>query len=501
MARSLQERLRALHASVGGPGSVRTPDDQENGGGLGVTQSPAEHERADAPAPGPGPGQSGPFDSQASVARPGEQASERKSGSSGPSVEQEPASETWQTETWKTETWQTETWQTEAFRDEGFVEVTQGVWHREIRYDILTRHGDLRFADMAFADLGTLHRLAKLPDTASLAVERLRFYDTETTGLGTGAGTFPFLHAVGQFEDDEFVVHQYFLADYSGESELLEILQTCHFTDGTPIVSFNGKSFDWPLLVSRLTLHRVKPPLVYHLDLLYPSRRLWRQTLQRVSLGSVESYALGLERTDDLPGKEAPLRYFEFVADGDLSGLVPVFHHNATDVCSLVTLACRLAEIVRGTTGVDAASEWTALGRIYDEWNESNLAAHCFHEAITRPDVSWRELWFHSLHCKRQGDIQTAVTAWLEMAQRYPWSVLPCVELAKAYEHRCGELVEAMRWTREAKLRTIRYAPTKGRGEAGVDNRILSALEHRLQRITRKLSARGDASASAAAHT
>ncbi len=450
MARSLSERLRALQASVGGPGS--TPDSGSDGTSSDRVGS------LDAP----------------------------RSIPSSEEVEQPVCQSKFESEC-RAE---------HEFAEEGYSEIGKGVWHRTLRYDILVAHGDHRFADLCEADLGGLLKAAKLSDLVQLQAQDLRFYDTETTGLGTGAGTFPFLHAVGRFEEDEFVVHQYFLADYAAECELLTVMIHDHFSDGVTVVTFNGKSFDWPLLSNRLTMHRLEAPVVFQLDLLYPSRRLWRQTLTRVSLGAVESAILGLERLDDLPGKEAPMRYFEYVSDGILSRLVPVFDHNATDVCSLVTLAGHLADILSGRTSVHAASEWSALGRLYDEWNESDLALRCFHQAVDCPDASWREHWLHSLHCKRRGDVDTAVETWLRMADHYPWSVPPCVELAKVYEHRIGDFQAALMFAREAKNRMLRYSRDAGvegngtpRYNGGADERIVSALQHRMARIERKLSA------------
>lgn len=402
---------------------------------------------------------------------------------------------------------------------------TSGTWHRAFRTDILSYHGPIRFADVFTCDTHQLGRAAKI-DIADF--QDLRFYDTETTGLGSGAGTIPFLHAIGRFEEDEFVVHQYFLADYSAEGALLQRILEEHFVPrndlsgrdddalampatSATIVSFNGKSFDWPLLRNRLTMHRLTEPAVNHLDLLYPSRRLWRQRIGRVSLGHVETEILGLERLNDVPGREAPDRYFGFVDNGDADPLIPVFDHNATDVCSLVTLMTVLCDILAGRQAPEAASEWTALARLYDEWQESDLAVHCFARATECPDASWREHWLRSLHHKRRGEWEEAHRLWITMADRWPWSVPPCVELAKLLEHRLRRYDDALRWAREAKRRA-RQAPqepaggqvggqvAQGTGMAqgtggtwGQTADLVALLEHRIARVERKLtrSARG----------
>ncbi|MCL6451996.1 MAG: ribonuclease H-like domain-containing protein [Alicyclobacillus sp.] len=385
--------------------------------------------------------------------------------------------------------------QTDPFAALGFTpDPASGILRRELRLDLLMRHGRARFADLLELDLAGLCRLAKVPPCRPSS---LRFYDTETTGLGTGAGTVPFLHAVGWMEEDEFVVTQYFLRDYGEESRLLETLLANHLTgpDGIAVVSFNGKSFDWPLLKSRLAMHRLPVPDVPQVDLVHPSRRFWKQMLPRVSLGNVEASVLGLVRTDDLPGSEAPSRYFEFVADGDPARLGPVFDHNAADVCSLVALTVHLAGVVNGSIPLEHASEWAALGRVFDEWDETAWASRCFESATACPDVSWREVWLHSLHCKRLRAWATAEALWLNLTQRHEWTVRPCVELAKLYEHQRRDFAAALHWAETARRRAAAFPGGVRHSSAGLaatvartaQSDVLRALDKRIERILRKM--------------
>lgn len=349
------------------------------------------------------------------------------------------------------------------------------VYRRDLRYDSLTIHGQSRFTDLRHTDLSALAKTAKVE--GPVRPERMRFYDTETTGLGTGAGTFPFLHAVGQLEDDEWVVYQYFLDDYGQEAALLRILWETHFSHpDTVIVTYNGKSFDWPLLKTRLVMHRMAESAGQaHIDLVHPSRRLWKRKLPNVSLNQVEASLLKLVRVADLPGKEAPARYFAYMNDGDHTHIEPVLAHNATDVCSLATLTCLIADIISGKREVDSSSEWVALGQWYDEWRAFDLADRCYAEANHCPDADWKSHWVSALYHKRRGQWKDAVRLWTAMVDLYPWSIQPLVELAKYAEHHERDYVAAERWTELA----IRRSESAG-------ERLTDPLRTRLKRIQSK---------------
>ena len=382
---------------------------------------------------------------------------------------------------------------------------------RQLRFDLLSMHGEHRFSDVLDCDLTALWKVTRAhPAPPEVHAERLRFYDTETSGLGTGAGTFPFLHAVGRIEEDEFVVTQYFLNDHAEEPALLAALVEQHFSSGRElVVTFNGKSFDWPLLRNRLVMHsrgfamqayaaaEARPKLdvadVQQVDLLYPARRLWRTKLQSVSLRNVEAHVLGLRRVDDVPGKEAPARYFAWRDDQPDAGLQPVFDHNAADVCTLVGLAARLAEILTGRRAVDSAGEFVALGRWHDEWQEHELAIRCYTAATHCLDATWQTYWSRGQLCKRTGRWDEAVDVWGLMADKFAWSIPPLVELAKHAEHRLRDLEAAERWTRLALARAVERGarlrhpvavpPVPGEPPG---SGVLETLQHRLRRVQRK---------------
>ncbi len=192
------------------------------------------------------------------------------------------------------------------------------------------------------ADLG---RLRELPDPID-PDRPIVCIDTETTGLGTAAGTLPFLVALGRWQGDEFVVRQLLLPDHPDEPALLEVLER-HLPADASLVSYNGRAFDWPLISSRYRLHG-RPPPAYaaHLDLLGLARQVWRHRLPDARLASVEAGICGVRRTDDLPGALIPERYFGWLRTGDAGLFTDVLEHNRQDVISLALLLRVLAHDV-----------------------------------------------------------------------------------------------------------------------------------------------------------
>lgn len=401
-----------------------------------------------------------------------------------------------------------------------------GFWHRRLAYDLLNFYGKVRYGDLLQRDLSLLARACRHPEgeRTFLSAEGLRFYDTETTGLGTGAGTFPFLHAIGQIEEDEWVIHQYFLDDFSEEPALLEAVMRRHFAEGSICVHFNGKSFDWPLLQNRLTLHGILPTYdVPQWDLLHPSRRLWRRKFQRVNLGTLEEQVMGVVRREDLPGKEAPARYFSYIRDGDVGGIAPVLNHNAADISALLGLTVVLADVLTETENLlsprarpekatarkdensdspphavmepqplyqaASAGEYVALAKWYDEWQAYDLADSCWKAAMNAGDATWREFWLSSLRLKRLGQWEEACELWVDMAMRYSWTVAPLVELAKYYEHRHADYGKALHWTEMAleRWREAQLALGSAKGVQSGNDTVRGELNHRKERIQRKM--------------
>jgi tetratricopeptide (TPR) repeat protein len=201
---------------------------------------------------------------------------------------------------------------------------------------------------------------------------------------------------------------------------------------GTRIVTFNGKSFDLPLVEARCTLNRQSLPerSPAHLDLLYPVRRLFRATWPDCRLQTAERRLLGLARHDDLPGELAPLAWGRWLRHGDARELAGVLLHNHQDVVSLALLHHRLVEIYRDSPGnladpADIGRAWLKAGRVE--------RAVAIWEAAGAALAGRGRLMLADAY-KRRGDWVQAVDIWQQLhAAGCPDA---SSELAKYFEHR-----------------------------------------------------------------
>jgi len=220
---------------------------------------------------------------------------------------------------------------------DGWTEVAPCVFERITRYPAVHRRALSAHLPLLFPR----ERVA-LEKAFPLDPSRFRFFDLETTGLSRGAGTVAFMAGVGQcMSDGEFRVTQLLLADYPGEVALLERLAAL-MGRGTILVSFNGKCFDSQILMSRSLMNGLRPaylsPDTPHLDLLFPSRRLWKHRTESCRMQALEREILGMHRVDDLPGSEAPDAWFEYLRGEGSERLQAVGKHNCDDVYSLLLL-------------------------------------------------------------------------------------------------------------------------------------------------------------------
>ena len=182
--------------------------------------------------------------------------------------------------------------------------------------------------------------------TPGIAPQALLAIDTETTGLSGGTGTRAFLIGVAAIEDKQLCLRQWLLTGLAGEPLMLEQFRQALIAE-RHLLSYNGKSFDLPLLRTRFCLHRLRDPspALGHCDLLHLVRRRYRGQWADCRLQTAERQLLSIVRDDDLPGSEAPAAFRHWLQAGDASNLIRVVKHNAQDLISLVQLALRLGNI------------------------------------------------------------------------------------------------------------------------------------------------------------
>jgi uncharacterized protein YprB with RNaseH-like and TPR domain len=278
-------------------------------------------------------------------------------------------------------------------------------------------HGRVLVASALAADVAALAQLAFDPALQGVDLSRMLILDTETTGLSSGAGTVPFLIGLAYFEDGALKVEQLFLQEFGQEAPMLHHLAQ-RLASASVLVSYNGKTFDWPLLRTRFVLNRVAaPPLPPHLDLLHCARRLLRVKLNSVRLVDVERALLGFYRQDDVPGAEIPGIYLDWLRGGDCDALRAVLVHNEHDVIALAALIERLCARYANVQASADPDEHLACARVALKARDLERA-HAFARAAA--DGGGAPALTHDAHvlcaavAKKRGEAEGAASAWLQ---------------------------------------------------------------------------------------
>jgi len=379
-------------------------------------------------------------------------------------------------------------------------------------YEATSRHGRVAIGEIADVLLGGDEALGLLaaawpssgpsmvPDSCvpapdSREAQSLWFLDLETTGLAGGAGTQAFLVGCAFLDRDGFSVRQFLLPGYEHERALLAEVGAWAAERGA-LVTFNGRSFDVPLIETRYLFHRQSFPFEGrpHVDMLHPARRLWKDRGEwegsseaSCSLGTLEKLLAGVHRVGDVPGFEIPSRYFQFVRDGDARPLEAVLEHNRLDLVSLALVMARALTLVeRGPTVARTGYECLGLARIYDRAGRRDDAEAAYLEAIDRIGKVGRdpETLADGLrrlaYCRRRaGRWSEAAEAWQRLADlpRCPAAIRNEAREALAihHEHRARDLDAA-----HERARQLFSGP--------MNRRQREAAAHRLRRLERKLA-------------
>ena len=318
------------------------------------------------------------------------------------------------------------------------------------------RHGSIGIVDLEDLPHDLLHPISngEIPGSPP---GKWCFLDTETTGLAGGSGTYAFLIGVGRIAKDGFRVRQFFMRDFGEEASLLSALDE-YLKQFDVMITYNGRTFDQPLLETRFRMVRQRPPFsaLEHLDLLFGARRLWKLRFESCRLVDLENQILGIERQGDLPGELIPYFYFEYLRTHEIFRLVPIFHHNAIDI---LTLACLTAIVPWAFHPPSQAqfshgAEMVGLARWWRQADQPENALALFRQAVDRglpDDLMFRTLWDMALLEKKLGREHAALPVFTELAAaRNPWCAAALAELAKYYEHRERNYAMALEMTLNA---------------------------------------------------
>jgi uncharacterized protein len=325
---------------------------------------------------------------------------------------------------------------------------TEKLWERH------RRHGSVEISDLAGLPEDLLDSLSS-GAIARAHPTRWAFLDTETTGLAGGTGTYAFLVGVGSIDAEGFRLRQFFMRDYGEEASLLARLSE-YLARFDVLITYNGKAYDQPLLETRFRMSRAHHPFerLEHLDLLFGARRLWKLRLESCRLVDLENRILGVERQGDLPGEMIPYYYFDYLRSQQAFRLVPIFHHNATDILSLacltaiVPLAFRAPEEMAFRHGADVIgiARWLLSAGRHEE------ALRLLRRAVELglPDsLLFKTLWDVAALEKRLGNLEAARAGFTELTDSpNPFRARAYEELAKHYEHRACDYTAALAMTR-----------------------------------------------------
>jgi len=288
------------------------------------------------------------------------------------------------------------------------------------------------------------------------------FLDTETTGLAGGTGTYAFLIGLGWWDAGGLQVEQFFMRDFTEEYSILHELST-RVVERPVLVTFNGKSFDWPLLENRFTMTRsiAAPKLAAHLDLLHPARALWKLRLGSVRLTELERHVLdaprlGWHRENDVASALIPQFYFDYLRGGSAEPLAGVVRHNQMDLRGLAALFGKINTLL--SEPADSANEIESLdlfglSRFLQRRGDSDRAHSACAQALTiglpaefRPKAR-RDL---ALMAKRRGEHERAAEIWLDMVADLHEGIHACEQLAIYYERHAKDLAKAAQFAKLA---------------------------------------------------
>ena len=321
---------------------------------------------------------------------------------------------------------------------------------REVSYPLDYQHGHYQ--------LGEFHRVVSMwnesDSTHPLSCKGheagdLFFFDTETTGLGGGAGNTIFLLGQAQVFSDRVVVKQHLLPKPGNEIALYQsFLQGIN---SKTLVTYNGKAFDWPQVKTRHTLIRNSVPSLPafgHFDLFHAARRLWKHELESVRLSNVESEILNITRENDIPGFLAPMIYFQFVKEQHPSIITGVLKHNEIDVLSLITLYIHLSLKLLKTNHEANSAEHFEIARWLEYVGDKDAAFTAYQSLVekgTNKEIEAKFAIAH--HYKKEKQWEKAVATWKEIIDSVSNGVIvrkAAIELAKYYEHKEKNYQEAL---------------------------------------------------------
>ncbi|NLE20016.1 MAG: ribonuclease H-like domain-containing protein [Clostridiales bacterium] len=341
------------------------------------------------------------------------------------------------------------------------------------------RHADIRESALGSQ---TLSLLSAGKMEGSFAPEDLLFLDTETTGLSHGAGTVAFLVGLGEVRDGQLHVTQMLMRDYAQETRMLKEIQGL-LSRRRCLVTYNGASFDLPLLQGRMAMNRLREDFSghAHVDLLHAARRVYKLRLGRCGLSRMEEALFGEPRAGDLPGSDIPKRYFDYLDTGDEGLLEDVLAHNRLDILSLARLFFRMAALHGEPLLATHPEDLLSLGIGYERQGRRERAEVCYRACTDKAVEGIARLRMAEMYRRSRRD-REAAEAYESLRQGPAQSARVYIALAKLYEHRFRDPDRALEMARQGMLYCSERQGTGGQNEGEYRD-----LERRCLRLMRKV--------------
>jgi uncharacterized protein YprB with RNaseH-like and TPR domain len=320
--------------------------------------------------------------------------------------------------------------------------------------------------------------------------EQWLFLDTETTGLAGGSGTYAFLVGIAWWEGGGLEIEQFFLRECSEERALLLALGE-RIREHPVLLTFNGKSFDWPLLETRYRMSRKIPVPAprAHIDFLHPARNLWRLRLGSVRLSELERHVLGWDRGADVLSGLIPQIYFDYLRGGPPERLVPVLNHNQMDLRGLAALASRILSLLSDVENIGQDGlELFGVSRICEKRGENGRARKLYEKSIasflpTETDRAARRSLARL--AKREGDFELACELWKYALGNSRHGYEAYEQLAIYHEHKARNPGQARQVVQQA-IHELRRALQAGDITPGAYREFKARFDRRLERLERK---------------
>lgn len=360
------------------------------------------------------------------------------------------------------------------------------LFKRVVTYPLTYRHGHYELQEL-FDAIGLWEQSEEHP-YAVTSGETLVFFDTETTGL-KGVGTHIFLLGFLETDGEEFTLTQYVLSDPSNEAALL--FESKLWQRTATIVSYNGKSFDWPQLETRWTLNQAYIPKLRQqkqIDLLHSTKRLWKNDLEKMKLTTIEQEKLGFQRVGDIPGFLAPIIYLDAVKSGQADALMKVLHHNEWDLLSLVTLYIHSTQLLFQKEISDSAVTYTNIGKWYNDLKQKNTGINVLTTVTEHFDITDTGLahFYLAMEQKRACQYEQAAKSLIKAlpAIDIPFQIRAYEQLAIIAEHHLRDYEEAKVYTQTG----LQLISSHDKWSSLQKEKQFSKWEKRLHRITNKLN-------------